>query len=321
MNFECRGLTLVVFVFLASSLAWSQDSLRIKQFENNVIRMNNMMSESGSSLEHLKVIFRQLKENSHIDENAFASMTQKYDDYVFNERILYIEEMNKTHELERALVSLAILQQEYPENKRVKELGVITKQTTTERLKKNLKESKTAFTIEPYISIFTLGKPLNEFAFFKFPGVNLMYGVGIFKTFNVHEASRNAFKKRYTYSQIGIKFDFFSGESESENIALEYMNPQISFLFNRSIGFDLGYALISNSTLPVDNGLVSFNISKEFAFDFLSAGINARVLSDFAEVNQIQYGLSLKYTFKLGNKLTQSDLDGIQKSIETISLK
>ena len=321
MNFECRGLTLVVFVFLASSLAWSQDSLRIKQFENNVIRMNNMMSESGSSLEHLKVIFRQLKENSDIDENAFASMTQKYDDYVFNERILYIEEMNKTHELERALVSLAILQQEYPENKRVKELGVITKQTTTERLKKNLKESKTAFTIEPYISIFTLGKPLNEFAFFKFPGVNLMYGVGIFKTFNVHEASRNAFKKRYTYSQIGIKFDFFSGESESENIALEYMNPQISFLFNRSIGFDLGYALISNSTLPVENGLVSFNISKEFAFDFLSAGINARVLSDFAEVNQIQYGLSLKYTFKLGNKLTQSDLDGIQKSIETISLK
>ena len=99
------------------------------------------------------------------------------------------------------------------------------------------------------------------------------------------------------------------------------MNPQFSFLFNRSLGFDFGYALISNSTLPVDNGLVSFNISKEFAFDFLSAGINARVLSDFDEVNQIQYGLSLKYTFKLGNKLTQSDLDGIQKSIETISLK
>ena len=146
-----------------------------------------------------------------------------------------------------------------------------------------------------------------------------MYGVGIFKTFNVHEASRNAFKKRYTYSQIGMKFDYFSGSTE--DVSLIYMNPQISFLFNRSIGFDLGYALISNSTLPVDNGLVSFNISKEFAFDFLSAGINARVLSDFAEVNQIQYGLSLKYTFKLGNKLTKSDLDGIQKSIETISLK
>lgn len=319
MNFTCRGFTLVCFVFLAYSLVWSQDSLRIKQYENNVIRMSNMMSESGSSLEHLKVIFRQLKENSDIDENVFALMTQKYDDYVFNERILYIQEMNKTHELERALVSLAILEQEYPENKQVKELGVITKQTTTERLKKNLKESKTAFTIEPYLSVFTLGKPLNEFAFFKFPGVNLMYGAGIFKTFNVHEASRNAFKKRYTYSQIGMKFDYFSGSTE--DVSLSYINPQISFLFNRSIGFDLGYALISNSTLPVDNGLVSFNISKEFAFDFLSAGINARVLSDFAEVNQIQYGLSLKYTFKLGNKLTKSDLDGIQKSIETISLK
>ena len=321
MNFECRGLTLVVFVFLASSLAWSQDSIRIQRFENNLKKINNLMSEPGRSIEYLKVIYNQLKKNSDVSETAFEATKRTYDKYVLEERLHYIHRMNKTHELERALVSLAILQQEYPENKRVKELGVITKQTTTERLKKNLKESKTAFTIEPYISIFTLGKPLNEFAFFKFPGVNLMYGVGIFKTFNVHEASRNAFKKRYTYSQIGIKFDFFSGESESENIALEYMNPQISFLFNRSIGFDLGYALISNSTLPVDNGLVSFNISKEFAFDFLSAGINARVLSDFAEVNQIQYGLSLKYTFKLGNKLTQSDLDGIQKSIETISLK
>ena len=279
------------------------------------------MAEPKGSLEYLKVVYRQIEEISEVDENAFALLTEKYNEYVFNERILYIQDMNKMHELERALVSLAILEQEYPENKQVKELGVITKQTTTERLKKNLKESKTAFTIEPYISIFTLGKPLNEFAFFKFPGVNLMFGAGIFKTFNVHEASRNAFKKRYTYSQIGIKLDYFSGESESENIALKYVNPQISFLFNRSIGCDLGYALISNSTLPVDNGLVSFNSSKEFAFDFLSAGINARVLSDFDEVNQIQYGLSLKYTFKLGNKLTQSDLDGIQKSIETISIK
>jgi hypothetical protein len=317
----CRGFTLVCFVFFASSLAWSQDSLKIKSFENKQKRIYKIMAEPKGSLEYLKVVYRQIEEISEVDENAFALLTEKYNEYVFNERILYIQDMNKLHELERALVSLAILEQEYPENKQVKELGVITKQTTTERLKKNLKESKTAFTIEPYVSIFTLGKPLNEFAFFKFPGVNLMFGAGIFKTFNVHEASRNAFKKRYTYSQIGIKLDYFSGESESENIALKYVNPQISFLFNRSIGCDLGYALISNSTLPVDNGLVSFNISKEFAFDFLSAGINARVLSDFDEVNQIQYGLSLKYTFKLGNKLTQSDLDGIQKSIETISLK
>lgn len=321
MNFECRGLILVVFVFIASSLALSQDSIRIQRFENNLKKINNLMSESGSSIEYLKVIYNQLKKNSDVNEIAFEATKITYDNYVLKERLHYIHRMNKAYELERALVSLAILQQEYPENKQVKELGVITKQTTTERLKKNLKESKTAFTIEPYISIFTLGKPLNEFAFFKFPGVNLMYGLGIFKTLNVHEASRNAYKKRFTYSQIGIKFDYFSGESESENIALEYMNPQISFLFNRSLGLDVGYALISNSTLPVENGLVSFNISKEFAFDFLSAGINARVLSDFAEVNQIQYGLSLKYTFKLGNKLTQSDLDGIQNSIETISLK
>ena len=88
------------------------------------------------------MIYRQLEENSDIDEGAFALMTQKYDDYVFNERVLYIQEMNKTHELERALVSLAILEQEYPENKQVEELGKVTKYTTTERLKKNLTEKQ-----------------------------------------------------------------------------------------------------------------------------------------------------------------------------------
>ena len=129
--------------------------------------MNSMMSKSGKSLEHLKVIYRQLEENSDIDEDAFALMTQKYDDYVFNERILYIQEMNKTHELERALVSLAILEQEYPENKQVEELGKVTKYTTTERLKKNLTESKTKFTIEPYLSIFTC--QTFRRIYFKFP--------------------------------------------------------------------------------------------------------------------------------------------------------
>ena len=99
------------------------------------------------------------------------------------------------------------------------------------------------------------------------------------------------------------------------------MNPQISFIANRSLGLDVGYALIMNTTLPVEKGLCSFNLNTEFPIDFMSLGLNARVLTDFGNVNHIQYGLSLKYIFKLGNKLSPADLDGIQKSIETISIK
>ncbi|MDB3905568.1 hypothetical protein N9335_03740 [Crocinitomicaceae bacterium] len=306
-----------------SSTAWSQDSLKIKQFNTNVIRMDKIMSKTGGSLEHLTVIYRQLKESADVNQSAFDAMDKKYDKYVFNERILYIGEMNKTHELERALVSLAILEQEFPDNKQVKDLSVITKEVTTERLEKNLKESKTSFTIEPSLSVFTIGKPLEQFTFFQSPGVSLMPGLGLYKVFNVHESYRRGFKKKFVYSQIGLKFDYFkgTGQSISEEVTLEYFNPQVSFIANRSLGLDVGYALIMNTSLPVEKGLCSFNLNAEFPIDFLSLGINARVLTDFNELNHIQYGLSLKYIFKLGNKLNQADLDGIQKSIETISIK
>ncbi|MDC0459794.1 hypothetical protein OAM07_03470 [Crocinitomicaceae bacterium] len=281
------------------------------------------MSKKGGSLEHLKVIHRQLKESAEVNQSEYNSMKKRYDEYIFNERILYIGEMNKMHEIERALVSLAILEQEFPDDKQVKDLSKVTKEATTERLKKNLKESKTSFTIEPSLSVFTIGKPLEEFTFFQSPGVNLMYGLGLYKVFNVHESYRRGFKKKFAYSQIGLKLDYFNGKGESinEEVTLGYINPQVSFIANRSLGLDIGYALIQKTTLPVDKGLCSFNLNAEFPIDFLSLGLNARVLTDFNEVNHIQYGLSLKYIFKLGNQLNQADLDSIQKSIETISIK
>ena len=323
MFIKPKSLLFYFMIVLMSSTAWSQDSLKIKQFDANIIRMDKIMSKTGGSLEHLTVIYRQLKESADINQSAFDSMNKKYDKYVFNERILYIGEMNKTHELERALVSLAILEQEFPDNNQVKDLSAITKAATTERLAKNLKESKTSFTIEPSLSVFTIGKPLEEFTFFQSPGVNLMYGLGLYKVFNVHESYRRGFKKKFAYSQIGFKIDYFNGTGQSinEEVALGYINPQVSFIANRSLGLDIGYALIQETTLPVDKGLCSFNLNAEFPIEFLSLGLNARVLTDFNEVNYIQYGLSLKYIFKLGNTLSQEDLEGIQKSIETISIK
>ena len=59
--------------------------------------MNTFMSEEGSSLEHMKVVLRQLKELSDVDEAAYAHIAKKYECYVFNERIIYVGEMTKLH--------------------------------------------------------------------------------------------------------------------------------------------------------------------------------------------------------------------------------
>lgn len=306
---------------MLSSQLWSQDSLRLEKFNRTILRMDKIMMKTGGSIEHLKVIYRQLEELSDVDEGSFNTITGKYADYVFNERIYYIGEMTEIQEFERALVSLAILQQEYPDNNQVKSLAIVTKVNTYDQLLKNLKESRTSYTIEPSLSIFNIGKPFNEFAFLKSPGINLMYSLGAYKIYNVHVNDRKGFKKRFTFSQIGLKLDYFNGSSKDGSSYLSYLNTQISYIMNRSIGLDLGYASVFNTSLPTDKGLYTLNISAHFPIDFMSLGMNARILSDFGDVNQIQYGISLKYIFKLRNKLTPEDTENIHKSIKNIDFE
>jgi hypothetical protein len=308
--------------------ASAQDSTRVELYYTTIARMDKIMSKHGGSLEHLTVIYRQAEEIYKKEELLKASptfevLTNRYNTYVFEERVRYIEMMNRTYELEKGLVSLAIFEQEFPEKQVVKDLAVATRDKASKTLHKNLKESRTSYTIEPSLSLFTIGKPLEEFTFFQSPGVNLMYGLGAYKIFNVHESYRRGFKKSYKYSQIGLKVDYFNGEGESinQNVRLNYVNAQISYIVNRSLGIDLGYAMVMNTTLPTDKGLFSANLCAEFPMDFISLGLNARVLSDFRDVYHIQYGLSLKYIFKMGGATTPEDTKSINTAIENIDIK
>jgi hypothetical protein len=308
--------------------ASAQDSTRVELYHTTIARMDKIMSKHGGSLEHLTVIYRQAEEIYKKEEllkasPTFEALTNRYNTYVFEERVRYIEMMNRTYELEKGLVSLAIFEQEFPEKQVVKDLAVATRDKASKTLHKNLKESRTSYTIEPSLSLFTIGKPLEEFTFFQSPGVNLMYGLGAYKIFNVHESYRRGFKKSYKYSQIGLKVDYFNGEGESinQNVRLNYVNAQISYIVNRSLGIDLGYAMVMNTTLPTDKGLFSANLCAEFPMDFISLGLNARVLSDFRDVYHIQYGLSLKYIFKMGGATTPEDTKSINTAIENIDIK
>lgn len=284
--------------------------------------MFTFMSKEGSSLEHMKVVLRQLKELSDLDEEAYTLIAKKYEDYVFNERIIYVGEMTKLHELERALVSLAILDQEYPGNKQVQELALNTKANTSKRLLKNLKESRTSFTIEPSLSVYTIGKPAKEYSFFDSPGLGMMYGLGGYKIYNVHEVDRKAFKRNYSYSQIGLKLDYYHGEKSTPSslVSLNYLCTQISWIMNRSIGLDLGYTAMLNTTLT-DKGFYTANLSANFPIDFVSFSVNARLLSDFDDIYHIQYGFSLKYIFKMGEKISQTEIDAINTSIDNINIE
>ena len=332
LNAKISSLSKSIFLFFSiftfSMSNWAQDSTKLEIYQNHVSRMDEIMSKDGGSLEHLKVIYNQLKEIYEkeellIESDSLEALTDRYNTYELRERARYIDIMNQNYELKKALISLEVIEKKFPEEQLVKDLATATREKASKTLHKNLKESRTSYTIEPSLSLFSIGKPLREFSFFQSPGMNLMYGLGAYKIFNVHESYRRGFKKSYKYSQIGLKIDYFNGEGESinENVRLNYINTQISFMINRSLGLDLGYAALLNTTLPTDKGLFSANLCAELPLDFISLGLNARVLSDFSEVHHIQYGLSLKYIFKLGGSPKPQDTKSINSAIENIDIK
>jgi hypothetical protein len=92
---------------------------------------------------------------------------------------------------------------------------------------------------------------------------------------------------------------------------------------NRSIGLDLGYTAMLNSqnmSLPTDKGFFTTNLSLNFPMNFMSFSVNARLLTDFDATYHLQYGFSLKYIFKMGKKISQSEIDAINTSIDNINI-
>jgi hypothetical protein len=268
-----------------------------------------MMSKKGHSLEHLTVVHRQLKEFSDVYPERYKSISEQIISYNLSERIRYINVKSKAYDLQQALASMAILKQEKPQNAMVQELEIKTKTKAQKVLLKNLTEKQVNYTFEPSISMYTLGKSPSEFAFFNSPGMDVMFSLAGYKTFNLRPSKKIGAKQNYVFSQAGLKVDYFYG----------MLIPQLSAMFTQTSGIDLGYAFnFSDKQTEVD--FYSINIAAYYPIDILSIGLNARILSDFKENHFLHYGISLKYNLKLGPKVSASELKSIENNIENINI-
>lgn len=308
-NQFCK-LTFVVTFFFLNSVA-AQDSLRVERFNEIFKRVQKMMGKKGSSLEHLTVVYRQLSEYADVDTATFNNVSQQRFDYNLNERMRYVKSRSKEYLFQQALVSMAILENEYKDNSAIKDLAIKTKNTVRKTLLKNIKESRIDYTIEPSFSYYTLGKKLSEFPFFNSPGTVFMFSLAGYKTFNLQPKEKKSNRQGYTYSQAGLKIDYFNG----------MLIPQLSALFTQTSGIDIGYAFnFSNSQEGVPNvNFYSINIAAYYPIDFLSIGVNARLLSDFSDNHYLHYGLTLKYNMKIGNKITAQELSKMENDIDNIN--
>ena len=281
---KCCKIAFVTALFLLNTAA-AQDSLRTEKFNELSSRVNKMMRSKGNSLEHLTVVHRQLAEYADVNPEEFKKISDKRLRYNLKERIRYIEMRSRGYNLQQALVSMAILENEKPDNIEVQKLS-------------------------------TWGKNPSEFAFFSAPGAekmiqNAMYSLAGYKTFKLRPSKKIGSRQFYTYSQAGLKVDYFNG----------MLIPQLSALFTQTSGIDIGYAFnFSNPQIP-DVNFYSVNIAAYYPINQVSIGLNARLLSDFSDNHFLHYGITAKYNLKLGKKVTNDALDKIKADIQNINVR
>ena len=314
---QCCKIAFVVALFFNNALV-AQDSLRFQKFNEIASRVKKMMRKKGNSLEHLTVVHRQLSEYADVNPEEFKKISEKRIKYNLKERVRYIKMRSRTYNLQQALVSMAILENEKPDLLKVQKLSTKTKTKAHGALLKNITESRTKYTIEPSISYFTWGKNPSEFAFFNAPDAdktiqNAMFSLAGYKTFKLRPSKKVGKRQFYTYSQAGLKIDYFNG----------MLMPQLSALFTQTSGIDLGYAFnFSNpqDDVPEGTNFYTINIAAYYPINQVSIGLNARLLSDFSDNHFLHYGVTLKYNLKLGKKITSAELSKIKSDIQNINM-
>jgi len=299
-------------LFMINTAA-AQDSLRTEKFNELFGRVEKMMRKKGNSPELLTVVHRQLSEYADVNPEEFNKISERLTRYILKERIRYIEIRSREYNLQQALVSIAILENEKTDNIEVQKLSTKTKKKAHNVLLKNITESRVNYTIEPSISYYTWGKNPSEFAFFNATGMGIMYSLAGYKTFNLKPSKKVGERQFYTYSQAGLKVDYFNG----------MLIPQLSALFRQTCGIDIGYAFnFSNPQKEVPEGinLFTINIAAYYPINQVSIGLNARILSDLSDNHFLHYGITAKYNLKLGKKVSDKELKVIKSVIQKINI-
>ena len=82
--------------------------------------------------------------------------------------------------------------------------------------------------------------------------MDVMFSLAGYKTFKLRPSKKLEKRQYYTYSQAGLKIDYFNG----------MLMPQLSALFTQTSGIDIGYAFnFSNPQEEVPEGTNFYTIN------------------------------------------------------------
>jgi hypothetical protein len=146
--------------------------------------------------------------------------------------------------------------------------------------------------------------------------ISMEYGLGIYKRVGLKKKSA----KRYAFSIIGLKYIYLDAKNtfnkdNSQTISLSnYHNPQISFGYRKTLYFDIG-VISSNFSKVLTPEAYQGSLSFYLPMNFVSIGINSKIITDFKSNSRYQIGAGIKLNFGFNKKFNRLDKEELNTRI------
>ena len=286
------------------------------RFIEAVGQIENLLKYKSKSPEQLKNLMAQLQSLSAGNEQQYEILKRRVNhyllpieikltrSYIYNQR--FRDAVNKTYQIKN----------EYPFHNNIENLENYLDKKLFKSYKAELMEDRNSwFSLEPSITFFSQEVPLKEFK--KASNMNPVYGIGLYYKYKRGFKTNSMGKQIAKYSQIGFKIDIrdtnytILGTTSSQQNA-PYVNPQLSFVFGRTLGLDFGvlHSSLKNNSIYTATG--SFYIPMGAA----SIGVTSRILTSFNNtLPSLQVGGSLKFNLGFYKSFTRRDAEEINVRI------
>lgn len=279
-------------------------------------QIENLLRYKSKSPVQLRSLMNELKSLSSGNELQYEILKKRVNNYLLPIEIKLTRSDIYNHRFRDAVNKTYQIKNEYPFNDDIENLENYLDKKLFKSYKAELIEDRNSwFSLEPSITFFSQEVPLKEFK--KASNMNPVYGIGLYYKYKRGFKTNSMDKQIAKYSQIGFKIDIrdtnytILGTTGNQQNA-PYVNPQLSFLFGRTLGLDFGVLHSSLKNNPIYTATGSFYIPMGAA----SIGVTSRILTSFNNtLPSLQVGGSLKFNLGFYKSFTRRDAEEINVRI------
>jgi hypothetical protein len=306
-----------IFTFLLLALSNKEMTAQTSKFGEVSDKIENLLRYKEKNPSQIRELLTELNYFRVGNEAEFLLLKERVNNVLLPIDIKYARSDVYNKKFKEAVSKVNAIKVNYAFNKSTERLeSYLDRKLFTNYKRLFLKSKPTWFSIEPSVSFYTSEVRIKNLE--SINNLNPVYGLGLY--FKTNKREKFSKSGRYSFSQIGVKLDYRDPmyvllKDSMFTTNSPYFNPQISYIFRKTLGLEAGIMSFSKK-LDAFSNLFSFTGSVYIPMRILSIGFNARFITDFQSTNPLfQLGTTIKLNLGLYKPFTSRDREEIRSQI------